>query len=73
MHYRLLKFYLKCGMKVTKIHTVYQFSQSPWLKQYIDFNTQQRQKAKSEFAKNLFKLIINAFFGKTMENVKGKN
>ena len=29
VHYRLLKFYLKMGMRVSKIHTVYQFKQKP--------------------------------------------
>ena len=31
IHYRMFKFYLNQGMKVTKIHAIYRFKQSPWL------------------------------------------
>ena len=31
IHYRMFKFYLNQGMKVTKIHTIYRFKQSPQL------------------------------------------
>ena len=72
VHYRALKLYLQLGMKVTKVHRILSFDQRPWLREYIDFNTAQRAATSSNFLKNLFKLMNNSIFGKTMENVRNR-
>ena len=69
IHYRMLKFYVRHGMVVEKIHEIIPFTQSKWLESYISFNTQKRNKAKNEFEKDFFKLLVNAAFGKFSENV----
>ena len=55
-----------------KVHEIFSFKQSKWLESYISFNTQKRNKAKNEFEKDFFKLLVNAAFGKFLENIRNR-
>ena len=68
----MLNFYVRHGMVVEKIHEIISFKQSKWLGKYTNFNTQKRNRAKNDFAKDFFVLLNNSFHGKCMENVQNR-
>ena len=70
IHIQVLIQALQHGLRLDRIHRAIEFDQSPWLKIYIDFNTQLRTAAASDFKKDFFKLTNNSVFGKTMENIR---
>ena len=67
-----MRYYLKLGMKLIKIHRVLSFKQKNWLKVFTDFNTKKRQESNDEFNKNLYKLFNNCIYGESSENLRKK-
>ena len=70
VHINSLKQALNHGLKFKKIHRIIEFNQKAWLKPYIDMKTELRKLARNDFEKDLFKLMNNSVFGKTMENIR---
>ena len=69
-HINSLKQALNHGLKLKKIHRIIEFNQKEWLKPYIDLNTELKKAATNDFEKDLFNLMNNSVFGKTMENIR---
>jgi hypothetical protein len=65
-----LQLYLKLGLKLLKVRRVLAFSQSTFLKDYINHCTLLRQKSNTDFGKRLWKLFANAVFGKFIEQTR---
>ena len=70
VHIKSLKQALNNGLKLKRVHRIIEFSRKAWLKSHIDMNTELRKLAKDDFEKDLFKLMNNALFGKTMKNIR---
>ena len=49
VYIRTLKQALMHCLKLKKVHKSFQFDQKPWLKLYIEMNTELRKKAKNDF------------------------
>ena len=65
-----MKLYVRHGMVVDKVHEIGSFKKCKWLEKYKNFNTQKGNQAVNFFEKDFYKLLKDAFFGKTMENVR---
>ena len=70
VHEKALKQALDLGCKRTRIWRGIRFREEPWLKSFIMKNANLRMKSKNAFEKDFFKLMNNAVFGKTVENIR---
>src|SRR5438477_11155880 len=72
IHFKLLKFFLEKGLKISKIHQCIRFKQEYVHRDYIDKQTRFRAAAKTDFEKAYYKQKANSLFGKSMENVRDR-
>ena len=67
---QLLRFYLDRGNMLVKMHRAIRFKSSPYVASYIAINTAKRQQFKhDDVIKAFYKLMNNAPYWKTIENV----
>ena len=69
-HIRNFKQALNHRLVLKTFHIIIRCNQKAWLKSYIDRNTDLRKKVKNDFEKDFYKLMNNAVFGKTIENMR---
>ena len=75
VHHKIFKKYLKKGMIVKKVNKILFYRERAWMKDHIEFCVEQRTIATEQgnkFLKEFFKLMCNAVFGKSMENVRNR-
>ena len=72
LHYVELKSYISMGVKLTNVRRVLKFKQKPWLRGYMDFCTQRRAATNDSYESNQFKMAMNAVYGRSIVNKRGR-
>ena len=72
VHYMNLKLYLQLGLRVTTTHRVLEFKQEAWIRPFVNHCTNMRKQSIDEFSKSFWKLVVNAVYGKSMENLRNR-
>ena len=70
LHIRLLQFYCKFGLELTKVHRVFKFRQANFLKKYMDMCHWFKTSSDSAVMRQFGKLLANSLYGKLCEDVK---
>ena len=73
LYYRDLKFSEGHGTRIVKVPTVFNIKQSPRLAKFIENNTEQRSKAKTENENYFYKVMNNSFYAKMIANIKKRS
>ena len=69
-----LKFFMRHGFILERIHRILAADQSNFLNPYIEFNSQKRKEsAHIKFKSDFFKLMNNAVYGKTIEDIRKRS
>ena len=61
------------GTKILKVHRIWSWRQSHWLRDYIVKMSHARQISTDDVEKDVIKLIMNALYGKFLQNKEGYN
>ena len=73
IYYRLLDFFVKEEMIISKIISVVEYTEETFIKSYIDYNTEQRKNAKNDFEKDFWKMMCNSVYGNCIENARNRS
>ena len=68
-----LQFYINHGLVLTKIHRILAAYQTNFMEPFISFTSKKRAEAVSKFQQTLFKFIINANYGKCIEDIRKRS
>jgi hypothetical protein len=72
-HFWNLHFYIQHGVVVTKIRRIIRFKQAPFIKHFIEKNSQLRLEAKTTEEKDSIKKTNNCLYGKSCENLRKRS
>ena len=68
VHWKLLKWYVKHGARITRLYHGLKFDEGDYLKDYVQLNIHLRNNVSDEMRKLVYKLLGNALYGKTFED-----
>ena len=69
VHSQILQYYVRNGLQISKVHSVWVFNQNTVFKSYVNRNIDMRRKNKNNKAlSDMYKLLNNSLYGKTLEN-----
>ena len=69
LHFWNFQLYVKLGLVVKKIHRAVAFTQRPFIREYIEFNSLKRAQATNNFDVQFYKGMCNQLYGKFMEDL----
>ena len=72
VHYRTLQVYLRLGLELVSVEKVLTFTQTPWLRGFVQHNAAKRQAATSKAEGDHAKLKSNSVSGKLLERVRDR-
>ena len=68
-HIMNLKLYVELGMKIKKIHSVVEFTQGDYMRQFVQNCAEKRRTAVTEMDSMIYKRLVNSVFGKVNSKI----